>query len=50
MDMYDGVNTAIKHAKRRMACFDEEKDSPSEYNPGTTVYKLMQELMAYLDE
>lgn len=46
----DGVNTAIKNAKRRMAAFDDEKDVPSEYDPGTMVYKLVQELKVYLDE
>lgn len=46
----DGVNTAIKHAKRRMADFDGGKEKPSEYDPGTMVYKLVEELKSYLDE
>lgn len=46
----DGVNTAIKHAKRRMADFDGSKEKPSEYDPGTMVYKLVEELKSYLDE
>ncbi len=46
----DGVNTAIKNAKRRMAGYDEEQMKPSEYDPGTTVYKLVEELKRYLDE
>lgn len=46
----DGVNTAIKHAKRRMADFDSGKDKPSAYDPGTMVYQLVEELKAYLDE
>ncbi|MBP3610984.1 MAG: RloB domain-containing protein [Lachnospiraceae bacterium] len=50
VDRYDGVNTAIKHAKRRMNKFDENKDKPSEYDPGTTVYKLVEELKRYLEE
>ena len=48
VDSYDGVNTAIKHAKRRMAAYGKGK--PSEYNPGTMVYQLVEELKWYLDE
>lgn len=50
VDSFDGVNTAIKNAKRRMASFRDGVDKPSEYDPGTMVYKLMQELKMYLDE
>lgn len=50
LDSYDGVNTAIKYAKRRMNEFDETKDKPSSYDPGTTVYRLVEELKKYLDE
>lgn len=50
VDMFDGVNTAIKNAKRRMANYKEDKDKPSEYNPGTTVYELVEELKVYLNE
>ncbi len=50
VNSHDGVNTAIKYAKRRMDGFDEEKDKPSFYDPGTTVYKLVEELKKYLDE
>lgn len=46
----EGVNTAIKHAKRRIAGFSSNKDKPSEYDPGTMVYKLVEELKSYLDE
>lgn len=46
----DGVNTAIKHAKRRMADFDSDRDKPSEFDPGTMVYQLVEELKRYLDE
>lgn len=46
----DGVNTAIKYAKRRMAEFDHKKDKPSEFDPGTMVYKLVEELRGYLEE
>lgn len=50
VNVNDGVNIAIKNAKRRMTGFHDEKDFPSEYDPGTTVYKLVQELKMYLDE
>lgn len=50
VNSYDGVNTAIRSAKRRMADFDEEKVKPSVYNPGTTVYKLVEALNRYLEE
>lgn len=50
VNIYDGVNTAIKNAKRRMEDFDRNKDKPSEYDPGTTVYKLVEELKRYLEE
>jgi len=50
VDSFDGVNTAIKNAKRRMASFRSGMDKPSEYDPGTTVYELVQELKKYLDE
>lgn len=50
VDSFDGVNTAIRNAKRRMADFDESKDLPSEYDPGTKVHELVIELKKYLDE
>lgn len=46
-DRFDGVNTAIKNAKRRMAGF-HSSCKPSEYDPGTTVYQLVGELKQYL--
>lgn len=42
------VNKAIKNAKKRMEKFDREYDKPSEFDPGTTVYKLVEDLMKYL--
>ena len=30
--------------------FREGKDVPSEYDQGTTVYKVVEELMGYLEE
>ena len=50
VNFLDGTNTAIKYAKRRMAKFNLEKDKPSEYDPGTTVYKLVEELKRYLED
>lgn len=50
VNSFDGMNTAIKNAKRRMVSFRDGVDKPSEYDPGTMVYKLVQELKVYLDE
>lgn len=50
VNIYDGVNNAIKNAKRRMAEFDEKRDVPSQFDPGTVVFKLVEELKRYLDE
>ena len=41
--------TAIKNAKKRMATFNYDTDKPSEYDPGTTVYQLVEELNKYLE-
>lgn len=49
VDTFDGINTAIKHAKRRMAEFNEQLVKPSEFDPGTTVYLLVEELRSYLN-
>lgn len=49
VNSYDGVNTAIKNAKRRMADFNDKKDLPSKYDPGTKVHELLIELKKYLD-
>ena len=48
LESIDGTKTAISNAKRRMAGFSKEKDSPSAYAPGTMVYKLVEQLQAYL--
>lgn len=50
VNMYGDVGTAIKYAKRRMSGFDEKKGKPSEYDPGTTVYKLVEQLKQFIDE
>lgn len=49
LDSFGGVNTAIKNARRRMADFDDKKDLPSKYDPGTKVHELVIELKKYLD-
>lgn len=46
----EGVKNAINNAKRRMSQFDEKKNKPSEFNPGTTMHLLIEELKKYLDE
>ena len=33
-----------------MADYEKDKKKPSEYDPGTTVYQLVEELKGYLDE
>ena len=48
VESFDGVNTAIKYAKRRMAEF-KENVRPSNYDPGTKVHELVIELKKYLD-
>jgi hypothetical protein len=50
VNSYDGVNMAIRNAKRRMAGFDKMRDRASEYDPGTMIYKLVENLKSYLDE
>lgn len=49
VDSFDGVNTAIKYAKRRMAEFNVDDVRPSHYDPGTKVHELVIELKKYLD-
>lgn len=50
VDMYDGVDVAIRNAKRRMRGYDGGQCKASEYDPGTTVYKLVEILKGYLDD
>lgn len=38
------------NAKRRMAVFNAKKCKPSQYDPGTMVYKLAEELKQFMDE
>lgn len=49
VNIYDGVDVAIKHAKRRMAEFEKGGYKPSEYDPGTMVHKLVEALKVYLE-
>ncbi len=46
----NGVKKAIKFSKKRMAGYKPKKLKPSEYDPGTTVYELVEALLSYLDE
>lgn len=48
LDSIDGITTAIKNAKRRMADYREGIDRPSDVSPGTTVYLLVEELRDYI--
>lgn len=50
VDTYSGVATAISNAKRRMSSYDPERCKPSEFDPGTMVYKLVEDLKQYIDE
>ncbi len=50
VDRYDGTNTAIKNAKRRMADFEKSGKKASEYDPGTKVHILVENLKRYLEE
>lgn len=45
-----GVAVAVENAKSRMRKFNAQKHKPSEYNPGTTVHELVEELNRYLEE
>lgn len=49
LESIDGIHTAIGNAKRRMADFNPLRDKPSKYAPGTMVYVLVEELIAYLE-
>lgn len=50
VNRYDGVNTAIRNAKRRMADFEKSGKTASEYDPGTKVHVLVENLKKYLEE
>ncbi|RRD95354.1 RloB domain-containing protein [Clostridiales bacterium COT073_COT-073] len=46
----DGVNRAIRNAKRRMEKYKKASMPPSSFNPGTTMHLLVEELQKYLTE
>lgn len=50
VDRNDGVNTAIRNAKKRMANYNHKKCRPSNFAPGCTVYLLVEMLKRYIDE
>lgn len=49
LDSYGSVSKASKSAKRVRACQSHLHSRPSDYDPCTTVDKLVDELMGYLD-
>lgn len=50
VNTFGGVQAAINHAKRRMEDYDKNLLKPSQYNPGTMVWELVEELTKYLLE
>lgn len=46
----NGVEKAIRNAKSRMEFFDCNDRKPSQFDPGTTVYLLVDELKKYLSD
>lgn len=50
VNTFGGVDIAINHAKRRMKDYDKNILKPSQYNPGTMVWLLVEELRKYLIE
>ena len=48
LESIDGINTAIKNSKRRMAEYEEGVNKPSEMRPGTTVHILVEQLYNYI--
>ena len=54
-NIYDLINkagstdTAIKNAKQRMSIYGEGVDKPSTFDPGMTVYELVEELIGYIN-
>lgn len=48
LNEYGSVKIAIKKAKSRMSEFNEKKNKPSEFAPGTTVHILVEELYSYI--
>lgn len=50
VNMYNGMDTAINNAKRRMAEYNPQTTSPSSYDPGTNVHELALQLRQYMYE
>ena len=48
LNSFGGPELAVKHAKKRMKKYTKDS-KPSCYNPGTTVHKLVESLMNYLN-
>lgn len=48
LDSINGIETAVRNAKRQMSNFRDGVDKPSTYTPGTMVYKLVEQLRAFL--
>lgn len=46
----EGFPTAIKHAKRRMSSFQGSNLKPSQFDPGTTMHILMENLYKFIEE
>lgn len=49
VDKYGSVEQAIKNTKRRMKNYNEDK-KPSNYDPGTTVHLLVEDLLSYIEK
>ena len=50
VNTFNGMETAIKNAKRRMSGYTPSTMVPSKFDPGTTVYELVSELKQYMFE
>lgn len=50
VNRYDGMDTAIRNAKRRMNGFEKSGKKASEYDPGTQVHVLVESLKQYLEK
>lgn len=48
LNSFDGPKIDINNAKKRMANYNKS-NKPSEYDPGTTVYKLVETLLEYVN-
>lgn len=50
VNSYNGMETAIKNAKRRMAGYNPKTTKASTYDPGTTLHELVEDLKQYMYE